>query len=134
MSKLLILDGTGILYHSYYAIKSRIGHIERSKAALVDEVSTSDETAELLSIDSDLAAVREMDGRNDDFPIDSLMGMANRIIKLVLEQQPQYLCVAFDSLGMTHRREIFPDYKANRTKVFFSLLCVVFQSFTDLLR
>ena len=42
---------------------------------------------------------------------------ARVLLKLLREHEPTHIAVAFDSPGKTFRDEIFPAYKANRSKV-----------------
>ncbi len=41
----------------------------------------------------------------------------NSIIKLLSEQKPEYILVAFDASGPTHRHEKYEEYKAQRPKM-----------------
>ena len=47
------------------------------------------------------------------FPTNALFGFANMINKIVLEEKPTYMIVAFDK-GKTFRHEKYKDYKAGR--------------------
>ncbi len=49
--------------------------------------------------------------------ISAIFGFARMLIKLIQEEKPDYLVVAFDPPGKTFRFEMFPDYKANRLKM-----------------
>ncbi|MCX7677984.1 MAG: DNA polymerase I [Spirochaetes bacterium] len=49
--------------------------------------------------------------------ISAIYGFARMLIKLIQEEKPDYLVVAFDPPGKTFRFEMFPDYKANRLKM-----------------
>jgi len=44
----------------------------------------------------------------------AILGFTNMLLKVVREMQPDRLAVIFDSKGPTFRKEIYPDYKANR--------------------
>ncbi len=44
----------------------------------------------------------------------AVFGFANLLVKLVTEQQPDFLAVAFDHARKTFRNDIFADYKAKR--------------------
>ena len=44
----------------------------------------------------------------------AVYGFTNMLLKIVREQQPEYLAVAFDSAGPTQRHVEFEDYKAHR--------------------
>ena len=39
------------------------------------------------------------------------------LLKVVREQHPDHLAVVFDAKGPTFRKELYPDYKANRAKM-----------------
>jgi DNA polymerase-1 len=45
----------------------------------------------------------------------AILGFTNMLIKVIREMQPDRLAVIFDSKGPTFRKEIYPEYKANRT-------------------
>ena len=47
-------------------------------------------------------------------PTNAVYGFTTMLLKLVREEQPDYLVVAFDLPGKTFRHERFPNYKANR--------------------
>ncbi len=47
-------------------------------------------------------------------PTNAVYGFTAMLLKLVREEQPDYLAVAFDLPGKTFRHERFPNYKANR--------------------
>ena len=47
------------------------------------------------------------------FPTNALFGFANMINKIILEEKPTYMIVAFDK-GKTFRHEKYKDYKAGR--------------------
>ena len=47
-------------------------------------------------------------------PSGAVFGFANLLVKLISEQKPDFLAVAFDHARKTFRNEIFADYKAKR--------------------
>lgn len=47
------------------------------------------------------------------FPTNALFGFTNMINKIILEEKPQYMIVAFDK-GKTFRHEMYTDYKGGR--------------------
>lgn len=49
--------------------------------------------------------------------ISAIFGFARMLIKLIQEEKPDYLVVAFDPPNKTFRFEMFPEYKANRLKM-----------------
>ena len=49
-------------------------------------------------------------------PTAGVMGFANVMLRLLEQERPEYMAVAFDT-GKTFRDEIFPDYKATRAKM-----------------
>jgi len=49
-------------------------------------------------------------------PTAGVYGFANVLIRLIDQEHPEYLAVAFDT-GKTFRDEIFPEYKATRAKM-----------------
>jgi DNA polymerase-1 len=50
------------------------------------------------------------------FPTNALFGFANMINKIVLEEKPEYMIVAFDK-GKTFRHDKFEEYKAGRIEM-----------------
>ncbi|MFH1758256.1 MAG: DNA polymerase I [Pseudomonadota bacterium] len=48
------------------------------------------------------------------FPTNAIYGFTNMLLKIMREQGPEYMAIAFDAPGPTFRHEIFGDYKANR--------------------
>jgi len=49
-------------------------------------------------------------------PTAGILGFANVLMRLVEQDRPEYLAVAFDT-GKTFRDNIFPQYKATRAKM-----------------
>jgi DNA polymerase-1 len=45
----------------------------------------------------------------------AVYGFVNMLLKVAREQQPDHLAVVFDARGPTFRKELYPEYKANRT-------------------
>ncbi|MEE8319718.1 MAG: DNA polymerase I [bacterium] len=58
-------------------------------------------------------AVRDLSTK-EGFPTNAIYGFTNMLLKVLREQEPDYVAMVLDSPGPTHRHEIFPDYKANR--------------------
>ncbi len=52
--------------------------------------------------------------KRDGTPTGAVFGVANMLIRLLQEDNPSHIAVAMDSKTPTFRKEIFPDYKANR--------------------
>jgi DNA polymerase-1 len=50
----------------------------------------------------------------DGTPTGAVFGVANMLVALFTEYQPSHVAVAMDSKTPTFRKEIYPDYKANR--------------------
>ncbi|HKK02114.1 MAG TPA: 5'-3' exonuclease H3TH domain-containing protein, partial [Desulfuromonadales bacterium] len=51
------------------------------------------------------------------FATNAIYGFVNMLLKVVREQGPDHLAVVFDARGPTFRKELYPDYKANRAKM-----------------
>lgn len=47
-------------------------------------------------------------------PTNAVFGFAQMLLRLIRDNKPQYLIIAFDSKAPTFRKEIFSEYKANR--------------------
>ena len=58
--------------------------------------------------------VRHQLSTSKGFPTNALYGFINMLQKVIREEKPDYLVVAFDSPDKTFRHKIFPNYKANR--------------------
>lgn len=58
--------------------------------------------------------VRQQLSTSKGFPTNALYGFINMLQKVVREEKPDYLVVAFDCPEKTFRHEIYPEYKANR--------------------
>jgi DNA polymerase-1 len=48
------------------------------------------------------------------FPTNAIYGFATMLLKIVREEKPDYLAVAFDTKGPTTRHAYYPQYKATR--------------------
>ena len=57
------------------------------------------------------------DGRH----ISAAYGFLNALLKIVRDESPDYLAVAFDSKEKTFRHKKYPDYKATREKMPFEM-------------
>ena len=58
--------------------------------------------------------VRQRLATSKGFPTNALYGFINMLQKVIREEKPDYLVVAFDSPDKTFRHKIYPNYKANR--------------------
>jgi len=47
-------------------------------------------------------------------PTNATFGFTNMILKLLSDQEPDWIAIVFDAKGPTFRHEMFEDYKANR--------------------
>jgi len=45
----------------------------------------------------------------------AVFGFTNMLLSLVRDEKPDHLAVVFDARGPTFRKELYPDYKANRS-------------------
>jgi DNA polymerase-1 len=52
----------------------------------------------------------------DGEPTAGIFGFANVLLRLMEQEKPEYLAVAFDT-GKTFRNDLYPDYKATRAKM-----------------
>ena len=59
--------------------------------------------------------IRQFLSTSKGFPTNALYGFINMLQKVVKDEKPDYLAVAFDSKEKTFRHEIYADYKANRS-------------------
>jgi len=51
---------------------------------------------------------------SDGFPTNALYGFTQMMVRLVEDEQPDFLAVVFDAPGPGFRHELYPEYKANR--------------------
>ncbi len=58
-------------------------------------------------------AIRHL-SNSKGFPTNAVYGFVNMLLKVVREESPDHLAVVFDARGPTFRKEIYPEYKANR--------------------
>lgn len=49
-------------------------------------------------------------------PTHAIHGVTNMLLKLFKERQPALVAIAYDPRGPTKRKELYPEYKANRKK------------------
>jgi DNA polymerase-1 len=61
-------------------------------------------------------AIRNL-SNSKGFPTNAVYGFTRMLMKVIQEKKPDYVAVAFDVKGPTHRQEIYPDYKANRPEM-----------------
>lgn len=58
-------------------------------------------------------AIREL-SNSKGFPTNAIYGFTTMLMKLLREQEPDFIAVAFDVRGPTFRHEAYDDYKATR--------------------
>ncbi len=51
------------------------------------------------------------------FATNAVYGFTNMLLKVMREHQPDHLAVIFDAKGPSFRKEIYPEYKANRAQM-----------------
>jgi DNA polymerase-1 len=61
-------------------------------------------------------AIRHL-SNSKGFATNAVYGFVNMLLKVVREQAPDHLAVIFDARGPTFRKEIYPEYKANRAQM-----------------
>jgi len=81
MKRVLLIDGTNILYRSYYATAYTGNVMKNSKG----------------------------------FPTNALYGLINMLNKIIKEEKPEYVMIAFDK-GKTFRHEKYDGYKTDRAE------------------
>lgn len=62
-------------------------------------------------------AMRNLRSAKDEKPIGMIFGLLNFILKIVEEVECDYVVFALDSSGGSFRKELLPDYKANRKEL-----------------
>ena len=58
-------------------------------------------------------AIRNM-SNSKGMPTNAIYGFTSMLLKLIEEEQPDYLVMVFDKSGRSFRNEVYPEYKANR--------------------
>ncbi|MEK6776155.1 MAG: DNA polymerase I [bacterium] len=61
-------------------------------------------------------AIRHL-SNSKGLPTNAILGFTRMLMKLINDKKPDYVAVAFDVKGPTHRHEIYPEYKANRPEM-----------------
>jgi len=59
-------------------------------------------------------AIRQL-SNSKGLATNAVFGFTNMLLKVVRDEQPDHLAVIFDAKGPTFRKEIYPEYKANRS-------------------
>ncbi len=59
-------------------------------------------------------AIRQL-SNSKGLATNAVLGFTKMLLKVVREEQPDHLAIIFDAKGPTFRKEIYPEYKANRS-------------------
>ena len=59
-------------------------------------------------------AIRQYLSTKAGLPTNAILGFANMLIKVIEEEQPEHLAIAFDPPGPSFRVDLYPEYKAHR--------------------
>ncbi|GJQ58661.1 MAG: DNA polymerase I [Candidatus Scalindua sp. AMX11] len=62
-------------------------------------------------------AIKSSLSNSKGLPTNAIFGFARMLLKVVRDENPDYVAVVFDSEKKTSRHEYFPEYKANRAKM-----------------
>ena len=60
-------------------------------------------------------AIRELTTSTGD-PVNAVFGFTKAMVKLLRDESPDYIAVAFDTPAPTFRHKLFPEYKGNRAE------------------
>src|SRR6185369_7199320 len=89
-----------------------------SKPIASHRLPDSKQTLYLIDISSFIFrafyAIRSLQNRTGE-PTNAVYGVATMLARLAEEAKPEYLAVVYDSREPSFRKEIFPEYKANRS-------------------
>lgn len=92
-NKLILIDGNSLLSSNFFGILDRAWH-----------------TGEAGKEKARQKMMKTPDGQ----PINAVYGMTKVLLKVLKEQSPSNLAIAWDVNRDTFRRLLYPDYKANR--------------------
>lgn len=59
-------------------------------------------------------AIRQYLSTKAGLPTNAILGFANMLIRVIEEEQPEHLAIAFDPPGPSFRVDLYPEYKAHR--------------------
>jgi DNA polymerase-1 len=59
-------------------------------------------------------AIRQL-SNSKGLATNAVLGFTNMLLKVVREERPDHLAVIFDAKGPTFRKDLYPEYKANRS-------------------
>lgn len=96
MKKLLIIDGSSMLTTNYY------GNLPKS----IMFAKTEEEKEKYYD--------KILHNSKGDYT-NALYGMLKTVLKIEKEQQPTHLAIVFDQTRNTFRRDLYKDYKGNRS-------------------
>jgi DNA polymerase-1 len=96
MKSLLLIDGSSLLTTSFFATAP----LEYQKAKTEEEIVK--------------ARVKLM--QKDGVYTNGVYTMMDKMLKIIKNQRPEYVAVAWDLNRQTFRRDIYPAYKANRSQ------------------
>ncbi len=101
-----------------YRGEGRPGPPARTAARVPDVANEPDE---LFLIDGNSLAYRaffalpESIATSTGFPTNAIFGFASMLVKILTEHGPRPTVVVWDAPGMSGRKEVYPEYKAQRT-------------------
>lgn len=61
-------------------------------------------------------AIRHL-SNSQGFSCNAVLGFTKMLLKVIRDHKPDQLAVIYDAKGATFRKDIYPDYKANRSKM-----------------
>jgi DNA polymerase I len=97
MGKFIVIDGSAILVTNYYANLPKELLWEKDK----------DKQEELYS--------KILHNKNGQYT-NAIYGTMRFLLKLIKEQNPEYMAIVFDKSRNTFRRKLYPEYKAQRSE------------------
>ncbi|MBP1309259.1 DNA polymerase-1 [Paenibacillus sp. 1182] len=96
MNSLLLIDGSSLLTTSFFATAP----LDYQKAKTPEEMAKS--SKKLMQVDGVYT--------------NGVYTMIDKLLKIIKNQSPKYLAVAWDLNRQTFRRDMYPEYKANRSE------------------
>ena len=109
MARLYVLDALGLAYRAYHALLTRRMKSEQELGREAEEARAHGKDPRAVGPYA-WEPLRNSRGE----PTNAIFGLANTLLKVRRDEQPDYWALAWDGPGPTFRHQRFPEYKAQR--------------------